>query len=110
MGNYVTEVNSQNFDEVVLKSTSPVLVDFWAPWCGPCRAVAPVVEAIAQEYENKIKVAKLNVDDSPDIANKYFVTSIPTIFIFKDGKILDQTVGAVNKSFLREFIDKQVNV
>ena len=110
MENFVTEVNNQNFEEEVLKSTLPVLVDFWAPVCGPCRAVAPVVEAIAQEYQGKLKVAKLNIDDNPDIANKYFVTSIPTLFIFKDGKIAEQTVGAVNKSFLREFIDKNINV
>ena len=109
MSNHVTEVNSKNFEESVLKSNIPVLVDFWAPWCGPCRAVAPVLEAIAEEFSGKIKVTKLNVDDNSEIASQYSVTSIPTLFMFKNGKILDQTVGAVNKDFLKEFINKYLN-
>jgi thioredoxin 1 len=93
----VAEVNSQNFDEVVLKSETPVLVDFWAPWCGPCRMIAPHVDALAREMGDRLKVVKLNTDEAQDIATRYGVMSIPTLIVFKGGQIVEQMVGAMQK-------------
>ncbi len=104
MGHYV-EVDETNFDEEVLKSKLPVLVDFWAPWCGPCRMVAPIVEEIAKEYEGKIKVCKVNTDEAQNIAMKYQIASIPTLAIFKDGKEVKRQIGALPKPMLKKFID-----
>ncbi len=86
-----------NFDEEVLKSSVPVLVDFWAEWCAPCKMVAPSIEELASEYEGKLKVGKVNVDSNPNIASTYQIRSIPSIVFFKDGKVADQIVGAVPK-------------
>ncbi len=97
-----TTVNDNNFEEEVLKSELPVLVDFWAPWCAPCSMVAPVVEEIAEEYEGKLKVCKLNVDEGQKTASEYRIMSIPTLTIFKDGTAVDMIVGAVPKSQLEE--------
>jgi len=91
------EVTDSTFEREVLQSTQPVLVDFWAVWCGPCRAVAPVVEEIASDYEGKLKVMKLDVDDNPRTAAAYAVQSIPTLLVFKDGKAAERIVGAVPK-------------
>ena len=88
------EVNEQDFNEVVLASDTPVIVDFWAEWCGPCRLVTPELEKIKAEYQEKIKVVKLNIDDSPSIASRYGVMSIPTIALFIDGDVKSQVVGA----------------
>jgi len=88
------EVNEQDFNEVVLASDTPVIVDFWAEWCGPCRLVTPELEKIQAEYQEKVKVVKLNIDDSPGIASKYGVMSIPTIALFIDGDVKSQVVGA----------------
>ncbi len=99
------EVNETNFDEVVAQSDVPVLADFWAPWCGPCKALTPTIEKIASEYEGKIKVVKINIDESPALAGKFSVMSIPTVILFKDGEVKEQTVGLVNKSKLTEKID-----
>lgn len=92
----VAEVTTANFDSEVLQSEQPVLVDFWAVWCGPCRAIAPAVEAVAQEYAGKAKVYKLNVDESPEIAGRYGVQSIPTLMVFKGGQKVGEMVGSQN--------------
>ena len=92
------EVNDDNFNEVVIKSDKPVLVDFWAEWCGPCRMVAPIMEDISQEYNGKALVVKCDVDSSPGVSEKYGIRNIPTILFFKDGKIADKQVGAVPKA------------
>lgn len=97
------EVNDGNFESEVLKSDLPVLVDFWAPWCGPCQMVGPIVEEIGKDYEGKLKVGKLNVDESSQTASHYGIMSIPNLLFFKGGKVVDQIVGAVPK---RQFIEK----
>ncbi|MGI0481465.1 thioredoxin [Geminocystis sp. CENA526] len=104
----VTEVKEADFKEVVLDSELPVLVDFWAPWCGPCRMVAPVVEEIAQQYEGKVKVVKLNTDENPQIASQYGIRSIPTLMVFKGGQKLEMVVGAVPKTTLSNTLEKHL--
>ena len=101
-------VNDANFKQEVLESSSPVLVDFWAEWCGPCKMVAPTVEEIAKEYEGKLKVCKLNVDEAPKTAANYGIMSIPTLAIFKDGKVMEQVVGAVGKSEITKRIKSYI--
>jgi thioredoxin 1 len=91
-------VNDSNFDEVVIKSDKPVLVDFWAEWCGPCRMIAPIIEEIAKEYSERALVVKCDVDNSPGVAAKYGIRNIPTVLYFKSGKIADKQVGAVPKN------------
>jgi len=91
-------VNDSNFDEVVIKSDKPVLVDFWAEWCGPCRMIAPIIEEISNEYSERALVVKCDVDNSPGVAAKYGIRNIPTILFFKDGKVADKQVGAVPKN------------
>jgi thioredoxin 1 len=102
----VLTFGDDNFEADVLKSAVPVLVDFWATWCAPCRAIAPLVDAIAEEYEGKIKVGKVNVDENPGTPAKYGVRGIPTLILFKDGKVFDQVVGAVPKAQLEALIAK----
>ncbi|MBA4016445.1 MAG: thioredoxin [Pirellula sp.] len=105
MGANTVEFTDSNFDAEVLKSQQPVLVDFWAPWCGPCRQIAPMIDALATEYAGSIKVGKVNVDDSPQAAGQYGVQSIPTLMIFKGGEIVDRFVGAKPKSVLQAALD-----
>ncbi|PIQ27416.1 thioredoxin [bacterium (Candidatus Blackallbacteria) CG17_big_fil_post_rev_8_21_14_2_50_48_46] len=102
------EVTDQNFEEEVLKAGSPVLVDFWAPWCGPCRLVTPVVEEIAKEYEGKLKVVKVNTDDNPQTAVNYHISGIPSLLLFKEGQVADQIVGAVPKARLSNMVSQHV--
>lgn len=102
----VIELNESNFQQEVLESPIPVLVDFWASWCMPCQMVAPVVDAIAQEYQGKLKVGKVNVDNQAELAGKYSVMSIPSLLFFKNGQVIDTVVGAVPKGYLIDRINK----
>ncbi len=99
-------VTDTSFKEEVLDSEIPVLVDFWAPWCGPCRMVAPVVDEIAEQFEGQVKVVKLNTDENPNVASQYGIRSIPTLMIFKGGQRVDMVVGAVPKTTLANTIEK----
>ncbi len=102
----IASVTDSTFKQEVLESEFPVLVDFWAPWCGPCRMVAPVVDEIATEYDGQIKVVKLNTDDNPGVATQYGIRSIPTLIVFKGGQQVDQVVGAVPKKTLSNTLEK----
>jgi thioredoxin 1 len=105
---YVTLTDS-SFESEVINSNQPVLVDFWATWCGPCRAIAPIIEELAGEYEGKVKIAKLDVDENQQTASKYNVRSIPTLLFFQNGKVVDQIVGSAPKSALAGRLDSLVS-
>lgn len=102
------EFTESNFEEMALNSDKPVMVDFWAEWCGPCRMIGPIVEELANEYEGKAVVGKVNVDNSPEISMKYGVRNIPTILFLKNGEVVDKSVGAVPKNVLADKIDAQL--
>ena len=102
----ILEIGDSSFDAEVLQSEKPVLVDFWAPWCGPCRAIAPMVEELAAAFGDKVKFAKCNVDENPATPSKFGIKSIPTLIFFNQGKVLDKIVGIVPKSQLEEMITK----
>ena len=108
MSENVLQITDDNFDSEILKSETPALVDFWAAWCGPCRAIAPVVEELAESYSGKVKVGKCNVDENPQTPGKYGIRAIPTLILFKGGEVVDQITGAVSKSHLEEAINKVV--
>lgn len=103
-----TQVNDNNFEEVVLKSSKPVLVDFWAPWCGPCKQLGPIIDSVAEEMKDQLDVVKCNVDDSPEAPSKYMVRGIPALIIFKDGEIVDTKVGSLPKPKLIEWINENI--
>ncbi len=100
------EINDAQFQKEVLESDLPVLVDFWAPWCGPCRMLAPILEDIAREYHGKLKVVKINVDENQAVAGSYGIMSIPTLICFKDGKMVGKVVGALPKEALKEYLSQ----
>jgi thioredoxin 1 len=102
----INEISDGSFGHEVLSADVPVLIDFWAPWCGPCKAIAPVVEQLAGEYEGRLKVVKMNVDDNPETPSRYGVRGIPNLILFKAGQVADQIVGAVPKAQLVKAIDR----
>ncbi|MEO8542686.1 MAG: thioredoxin TrxA [Burkholderiaceae bacterium] len=104
----IKHVSDASFDEDVLKSAQPVLVDYWAEWCGPCKMIAPILDEVATGYEGKLQVAKMNVDENRDIPAKFGIRGIPTLMIFKDGQLAATKVGAMSKSQLTAFIDQQL--
>lgn len=104
----IAHISDENFDNEVLKSPLPVLIDFWAPWCGPCRAIAPIVDELAGEYTDKLKVVKMNVDDNPRTPARYGVRGIPNLILFKNGEVQQQIVGAVPKAHLVKAISTVV--
>lgn len=103
------ELTDANFEELVIKSDKPVLVDFWAEWCGPCRTVGPMVEELATEYEGKAVIGKVNVDDNHEVSMKFGIRNIPTLLVFKNGEVVDKQVGVAPKNVLASKIDAQMN-
>ena len=104
----VLEVTDANFDQEVLKSDQPVLIDFWAVWCGPCKALGPIVDEVAQSYSGKVKVAKMNVDSNPGTPGRYGIRGIPTLLLFKGGQVKEQIVGYVPKETIEKALDKHM--
>jgi thioredoxin 1 len=99
-------LSDQSFDTEVVKSQIPVLIDFWAPWCGPCRMLAPIIEELAKEYDGKVKVAKVNTDENPAVAAKYKISAIPTLLVFRGGQVIDQLVGVHPKPEIKTLLEK----
>ena len=108
MAENILNVNDDSFDEDVLNSDTPVLIDYWAEWCGPCKMLAPTLEEVASEYQGRVKVAKLNIDDNPGTPPKYGIRSIPTLMLFKSGQVEATKVGAVSKAQLTAFLDENL--
>lgn len=109
MGKFTKIISESNFESDVLESTLPVLIDFWAEWCGPCRIVGPIVDELAEEYDGKAVIGKVNVDENPSIASKYGIRSIPSLLVFSNGKVEEQIVGAVPRSRLQDSLDKYIS-
>ena len=110
MGAEMIELSAENFDQQVVSSDRPVLVDFWAEWCGPCRAIEPALKEVAADYEDRVVVGRLNVDEHPTIASRYGIRSIPSILLFQNGEVSDQIVGAVPKSSITNLLDNLIQV
>ena len=108
MAGAVMEISESQFEQEVLKAEIPVLVDFWAPWCGPCKMLGPVLEEVAAANDSRLKVVKVNVDENPDLAQKYEVMGIPAMFLFKNGQVIDNFAGAMSKQVLTEKIEKYI--
>lgn len=108
MSDKIVHVTDDSFESEVLQAGTPVLVDYWADWCGPCKMIAPVLDEIADEYDGRVKIAKLNIDDSPNTPPRYGIRGIPTLMLFKDGEVEATKVGAVSKSQLTAFIDSNI--
>jgi thioredoxin 1 len=108
MGANTVEITDSNFEAEVLKSSLPVLIDFWAAWCGPCRALAPTVDAVAEQYKDRVKVGKLNVDDNGATSSRFNIRSIPTLLLFKNGQVKEQIVGHVGKDTITRALDKHL--
>jgi thioredoxin 1 len=108
MSNAVAAATDANFKTEVEDSTVPVLVDFWAPWCGPCRALTPVIEELSSEYDGRVKVLKLNTDENPEVATKLGIRSIPTVLLFSKGQVVEQTVGAMPKRHFVDMLEKHI--
>ena len=106
MADNVIEFNDQNFDSEVLESKTPVLVDFWAVWCGPCKAIAPIIEEIANDFNGKVSVGKVDVDNNNQVAMKYGIRSIPTLLLFNNGEVVDQAIGNVGKESIESMLSK----
>ena len=110
MSELLKDITDGNFETEVMKSTVPVLVDFWAEWCPPCRAMTPIVESLAQQFDSKAKIVKLNVDDNPSVTQRFGIKGIPTMIVFKGGKEAERIVGATNEDALKRIIEEQITV
>ena len=109
MSGNIVNISDDSFEKDVLQAQGPVLVDFWAEWCGPCKMIAPVLEQVAHEYDSKLRVAKLNIDDNPESAPRYGVRGIPTLILFRNGEVVGTKVGALSKAQLTQFIDNSLS-
>tara|TARA_Y100000766_G_C18422507_1_gene372743 strand:- start:114 stop:440 length:327 start_codon:yes stop_codon:yes gene_type:complete len=108
MSDKIIHVSDQSFEQDVLKSQEPVLIDYWAEWCGPCKMIAPVLDELAEEYDGRVRIAKLNIDENPETPPKYGIRGIPTLMLFKNGEVEATKVGAVSKAQLVAFIDENI--
>ena len=108
MSENITHLSESTFEQEVINAGQPVLVDYWAEWCGPCKMIDPLLHQLADEYEGRIKIAKVNIDQNPQIANQYKIRGIPTLMVFNDGKVQGMKVGAVTKGVLKDFIDQHI--
>lgn len=109
MGQHTLEISEANFEQEVLQSDKPVLVDFWAPWCGPCKALAPVIDELAADFDGRVKVTKVNTDDNVNVAQRYRISGIPSLLVFKNGEVVDQLVGAHQKAALSQMLEKHLS-
>ncbi|MBU6270969.1 MAG: thioredoxin TrxA [Betaproteobacteria bacterium] len=104
----ITHVSDKSFEQDVLKSDKPVLVDYWAPWCGPCKQIAPILEELSRDYDGRVQIAKIDVDDNPETATRYGIRGIPSLLLYKGGEVVATKVGAVSKSQLAQFLDSHL--